>query len=416
MIEKEISLVKRKVYLETLDNGLEVYLFPNDDLDDYYITYFTKYGGMDLSFIDKNGKKRDSNPGIAHFLEHKLFESEGESPFEFFAKSGSDVNAYTDYRQTAYILSGNKDFLTNLDFVINYVNNLYLTLENVEKEKGIIAEELKMYEDMPEWQINDIQTKMLFSKSNILHDVGGKVSDIMKITKEELEACYDIFYQPSNMKLVISGKIGVEETIALIKANKKLMAKQNVFPIERIEPKEPHEVVLKEKSVNIPAINSPRMYYVLKMSDVDDTYKNNMIARMFNNILFGKTSSFIEEEEGKSFNIFYAVTAVAAGHYITEIMSNPRDVPALIKKVNDTIKNEIITKDDLARSKKTETALILATYEQNESLCRDLSHDLIDKELLLDPESLIDSISLSDMEEYRKKIDLDNYSLLKINY
>ncbi len=413
---KKVSLVNREVYCKTLTNGLEVLLFPSHDLDDYYISYFTKYGGVDLSFYDKDGKLLNTNPGIAHFLEHKLFESEGPGPFEFFAQSGSDVNAYTDYRQTAYILSGNRDFLKNLDYVLDYVNTINLTEENVEKEKGIIAEELKMYEDMPEWQIDEAQTKMIFSKSNMLHDVGGKVSDIMKITKDELTKCYEIFYQPSNMKLIISGNIDVDDTFKLIENHQKSNSKVNNFEIKRVDPVEPLPVAEKEKSITIKDIQNPRMYYVFKFDGLDNSHKNNMIARMFNNCLFGRSSAFVEDEEGKSFTYFYSGTTYASGYYLFELVANPKDIKSFIDKANRVIKETVIDEEMLSRAKKIEKSLTLRTYETNEALCRVLSYELIDNELLLDPLSLIDSITLEDLEDFRNKINLDNYSLLKVNY
>lgn len=410
-----IDLVKQEVFYKKLKNGLEIYLFPNDKLDDYYINYFTKYGGIDLSFYDKNNNLLNSNPGIAHFLEHKMFESEGEGPFEFFAKSGSNVNAFTDYRITAYVLSGTKEFYKNLDYVISYVNSLHLTKENVEKEKGIIEEELLMYEDMPDWQIDHIHTKMLFSKSNMRHDVGGQVSDIKKITKEELETAYETFYQPSNMKIVISGKFDVDKTFSLIEEHPKLQNREK-FDIKRLKVSEPYETFEKEKDIYIKDVNSPRINYALKMHNIDINFKNKVIASLFNHILFSKSSEFYEKEEGKSFSLFQIYTAFVDSFCILEIVANPKDVDKFIQKVNDTLINFEIDAETLARAKKVEKANLLNSYETNSILARYIAYDLLDFPLVLNPGQVIDDISLQDLLDYRKKIDLNNYSLLKTNY
>lgn len=416
-MKKTISLVDREVYIEKLDNGLEIYLFPDNSKENYYINYFTKYGGADLSFYDSKGELINTNPGIAHFLEHKLFETEeGDGPFEFFAKSGSNVNAFTDYQQTAYVLSGDKNFLNNLDYVLDYVNSLYLTNENVEKEKGIIAEELRMYEDQANWKVNDIQSKMIYQKSNRLHDVGGKVSDILKISKEELEKCYEIFYQPSNMVLAISGDFKHEEALKVIKNNKKLMAKKNKFPIKKLSVFEPAEVAKREKNIYIEEVLSPRFHYVLKFNGLKDDYKTNAAATILVHLLFGNSSSFIEEEEGESFSLFQANNFFIDDNCFLEFTSNAKEPKEIIKKINKVIKQTPIDEAMLARSKKVMKGGYLSLYDDNGRICRSLTYHLINKEILLDIEELIDSMSLKDLDAFRKKIDIDNYSLLKVNY
>ena len=142
---KKIELLNldMEIYTETLDNGLEIYFIPYENKKNYYISYATKYGS-DVTSFDYENKKYTPPLGIAHYLEHKMFETEsGEDPFTFFSESGTDSNAMTSFDSTKYICYGTKNFKENLSYLLDFVNKPYFTDENVEKEKGIIAEEIR---------------------------------------------------------------------------------------------------------------------------------------------------------------------------------------------------------------------------------------------------------------------------------
>src|SRR5574344_308930 len=156
---KEVLLkgLDKKCYTETLKNGLNIILIPYEDKKNYFMTYATRYGSEINTFTPNNSKKNITVPnGIAHFLEHKMFEQEdGIDPFTFFSESGTGANASTSFDSTQYICYGTKEFEKNLEFLLTYVNEPYFTDENVEKEKGIIQEEIKMYEDIPECMLEN---------------------------------------------------------------------------------------------------------------------------------------------------------------------------------------------------------------------------------------------------------------------
>ena len=188
---KKIKLkdIDEFVYYEKLDNGLEVYLYSKDTVHSSYVTFTTKYGSVYNEFIPIGEDKMKTFPkGIAHFLEHKVFvQKEDPQPMEFFAESGSNCNAYTTFRNTTYLFYATKSLKENINYLLDYVQNIYLTDESVESEKGIISEEIHMYEDRP----NDILNEKI--RLNTLHNnpyrdsIIGTVSDIEKITKEDLE-------------------------------------------------------------------------------------------------------------------------------------------------------------------------------------------------------------------------------------
>ena len=171
---KEIKLkgLDQSVFYEELSNGLKVILLPFENKTNYYINYTTKYGSINLDFIPNGSKKMYSSPkGIAHFLEHKLFEQEdGESPFEFYSKSGTASNEGTSYKRTSYYLLGVNKLEENLDYLISCVNKPYFTDSNVEKEKGIIIQELNMYMDNPDSVLTNEVPKATYKNHPIRYD------------------------------------------------------------------------------------------------------------------------------------------------------------------------------------------------------------------------------------------------------
>ena len=169
MIKRALDGIDVDVFYEKLKNGLEVFLVPYKNRKNYYIDYCVKYGAKINSFISSKTNKKIKTPyGVAHFLEHKMFEQEdGVDPFEFFNKSGTGCNASTSYKKTVYYIYGNKELEKNLDFLISYVNSPYFTKENVEKEKGIIEQEMKMYMDNPYSVIFEKMNYNMFNIHNI---------------------------------------------------------------------------------------------------------------------------------------------------------------------------------------------------------------------------------------------------------
>ena len=217
MKEIELSSLDMKVYQETLKNGLEIYLIPYDNKQNYFITYATKYGSDVLEF-ETSDKHFKPPLGIAHYLEHKMFEMEsGEDPFTFFSESGTGSNAMTSYRSTKYICYGTKRFDENLRYLLKFVNEPYFTDSNVEKEKGIIAEEIKMYDDLVDYKTEMKLRQNIYKNNSRKYDIAGTVEDIYKITKEDLYDSYNSFYTPNNMFVLIVGNFNVREAIKIIK-------------------------------------------------------------------------------------------------------------------------------------------------------------------------------------------------------
>ena len=262
----KIKGIEEEVYYEKLDNGLEVYLYTKENVHMNYVTFTTRYGSVYNEFIPINSDKMTTFPkGIAHFLEHKVFaQKEDPQPMEFFAKSGSVCNADTTFKNTTYLFYATESLNENIEYLLDYVQNIYLTDESVESEKGIISEEIHMYDDRPNSILEEKIRKNTLKTNPYKDSIIGTTEDINKITKEDLETCYHTFYHPSNMFLVVTGNFNPEEVIDIIKKNQD---KKNFTKEDKIKIKEFNEEdkVVKEKEVIKVETNIPKVAYTLKI-------------------------------------------------------------------------------------------------------------------------------------------------------
>ena len=298
---KKISFKKLDldVFFKKLKNGLSIYFIPYEHKSNYYMSFATKFGSLNRDFVPVGSKKIKNYPlGIAHFLEHKMFESiDGIDPFTFFNASGTDANANTNYKLTQYICYGNKNIKENLKFLLDYVSCPYFTDENVEKEKPIITQEIQMYDDEADWAIDEELRKALFKIHPIRDDIAGTVEEINKITKEDLYDCYNTFYAPSNMMLFVSGKLDLDALEKIVdQYDIEHPAKKS--KIKTKEYNEPNEV--NKRKVNIKRnIVLPKVAYGVKIPieniPCDDLIKISMYINMYLNLKFGMTSKFREK-------------------------------------------------------------------------------------------------------------------------
>lgn len=248
----EHKQIQEILYHEKLPNGLEVYVLPKPEFNKTYATFTTRYGSIDNTF-QVPGKDKVSVPdGIAHFLEHKMFEQEtGEDVFQEFARQGASANAFTSFSRTTYLFSCTENVEQNLTTLLNYVQSPYFTDENVEKEKGIIGQEIRMYEDNPDWRSYFGLIEALYQKHPVRIDIAGTIESISKITKEMLYTCYETFYHPSNMLFFIVGPIDPDKVMDLIKQNQAAKPFKQQAEIQRFFEEEPNEVGEKRKEVRL---------------------------------------------------------------------------------------------------------------------------------------------------------------------
>lgn len=197
--------LQETLYRETMENGLQVYVLPKPGFQKTYATFSTKYGSIDNHFRVEGQEDIAVPDGIAHFLEHKMFEEPEGDIFATFASQGASANAFTSFDQTVYLFSATENIPANLETLVNFVQHPYFTDQNVEKEKGIIGQEIGMYRDNPDWRVYFGLIEAMYKVHPVHIDIAGTVESIGTITKETLYTCYNAFYHPSNMLLFVVG-------------------------------------------------------------------------------------------------------------------------------------------------------------------------------------------------------------------
>lgn len=241
------------VYKHVHSSGLEIYYIPKPGFTKKYAYFGTKYGSFNNNF-EYDNQKVSMPKGIAHFLEHKIFEDPDRNIFDKFAALGASVNAFTSFNATVYHFSTVDQFDEGLAELLRFVQRINLTEENVEKEKGIIVQELKSYEDDPEYMVYFNLLKAMYENHPLKDDIGGDEESVRAITMEQLETCYEAFYAPANMVLIISGDLNADTLLETIDnelsesyLNRKTAKKESL-------PSEKNEVVTRysELSFDVP--------------------------------------------------------------------------------------------------------------------------------------------------------------------
>ena len=402
----ENKLIDEKVYIETLDNGMKVIIAPKKDTNKKYIVWATKYGSIDSHFIEPvNGKEIQVPDGVAHYLEHKMFEQENgvDSLYKMMAL-GLDANAYTTNNHTAYLFSCTENFYEGLDELMDYVQHPYFTDENVEKERGIIEQEIQMYDDEPAWKLYFNCMNCLYKDNGITIDTAGTKESISHITKEILYDCYNTFYHPSNMVLAVSGDFEPEEVLEEIK--KRLLPKEKVGEIKRIYP--PYEDKINKKEIKQKLdINMPLFMIGYRDFLKDEDFKKKDIASqiIFDSILGKCTENFQELYEKGLLMRELDCDYEYADQYSHILISGESDkYEELVKLVCEKLENEDITEEDFERSKKRVYGEFVANFNDVTKIARMYMVDDINNINLLDYVDVIKNITIDDVRNIKNKI------------
>lgn len=236
-----------------MPSGLEIYIMEKPQYSSSYAIYGTRYGSIDTRFA-KNGEEMITVPeGIAHYLEHKLFEGEDGDAFSKYAKTGASANAFTSFDRTCYLFSCSDNFYENLDILLSFVQSPYFTKENVEKEQGIIGQEIRMYDDNPGWRVMFNLLKGMYHDHPVRIDIAGTVDSIAQIDANLLYKCYETFYNPANMFICLVGNIDTDKALKQIEES---IIDRAPVEITRGEFQEPQTVVKPYVEQRL-AVNTP---------------------------------------------------------------------------------------------------------------------------------------------------------------
>jgi len=399
--------LQEELYYEKLDNGLKVYILPKKGFNKTFCTFTTNYGSIDNHFVPLDGSDYVKVPdGIAHFLEHKLFEKEHGDVFQEFSKNGASANAFTSFTRTAYLFSSTSNVENNLETLINFVQEPYFTEKTVEKEKGIIGQEITMYDDNPDWRLYFGLIENMFVNHPVKIDIAGTIESISHITKDMLYECYHTFYHPSNMLLFIVGPVDPEEYMEKIKANQGKKDYQNHSEVKRKFENEP-EHVNKEKQVLKMNVHTSKCLVGIKAIDVNQSgsemLKNELSINLLLDSLFSESSDNYQNlfQEGlidDTFSYDYTQEHGFGFAMIGGDTSNPDGLEKAIKEILINAKGFDISEETLERTKKKKIGAFLRSINSPEYIANQFTRYAFNEMDLFDVVPTLESITVDDIK------------------
>jgi predicted Zn-dependent peptidase len=420
MKTRRYERLNETLYYDKLDNGLEVYILPKHGFSKTYATFTTRYGSIDNDFVVP-GKGRVKVPdGIAHFLEHKMFEEKEGDVFAEFSAHGASANAFTSFDRTAYLFSSTQDVPHNVETLLNFVQNPYFTDQNVEKEKGIIGQEIRMYEDDPDWRVYFGLIANYYHNHPIKIDIAGTVESISQITKELLYQCYETFYHPSNMLLFIVGAVNPEEMMELVRQNQVKKSYGQQAPIERFYPEEPETVAQKRSVVNLP-VGIPKCLFGFKDKQVgitgDELLKREVATEILLDILFSPSSNLYQNlyDAGLINSGFSADYSGETQYGFSIIGGDTKDPDALVSMVESELKQVLkqgIDEESFMLSKKKKTGEFLRALNSVEFIANSFTKYRFGETDLFVRADVLEAITLEEVNARLKEhIDFDQFSV-----
>lgn len=388
------------------ESGLRVYVFPKKGFSKYYAIYGTEYGSLNRTFTVPGESTMTTVPdGIAHYLEHKLFEeADGGNAFDRFAKTGANSNAFTSFDLTAYLFSCTDKFYENLDILLDFVNHPYFTEENVAKEQGIIGQEIKMYDDEPEWRAFFNTLTAMFHENPVKIDIAGTVESISHITPEILYKCYNTFYNPSNMVLIMVGDVDMDEALKYV--DKHVSPERNLGKIKRFKAEEPQKIVreyIEQKlSVSQPIFrigfkdNSPGQ-------SGSELLKKEITTEIILESIFGRSSDlYLELYEAGLIDSSFGTEAEIEHEYGFSLIggeaANPEKVCEIIKKRLDGFIKSGIGKDAIERAKKVLISNDIRLYNSVENMGNAFIRPLLNGQNPLEYKNAVENVTCDEIQ------------------
>lgn len=356
------------LYYDKLDNGLEVYMLPNNNVNKFYLTLNTRFGSINTKFKYDN-KEYDMPKGIAHYLEHLSFNMENGSVFDHYSKIGSSINAFTTYDITSYNVTSNNRFKENLEYLLEYVYTPYFTKELFQSEKGVIEEEVKMYKDDPGMTIVNGTLNNVFVNDERKYLVGGTVKDVKSIKLEDVITCYNAYYNPKNMFLIITGNFNPNEALAITSEQMNKLNINNDFNVKDIYPKEPEKVNKKEEIIKM-NVDKPKVSIGIKLPKNNfkslkvDNYLLKIYISSILDINFGNTSLLLEELQKGSIVDDLDYTVIESNDYFIVLILSSTYYPEYFKdKIIEKFNSLNIEDSDLKRVAKVNISNYILLFD-----------------------------------------------------
>ena len=411
MSENKIQFIKNDIldegyYAVDHKSGLKIYVYPKEEYTSTYAVFGTKYGSIDTRFKRSDRADFIEIPaGTAHFLEHKLFESEELDAFQRYAKTGASANAYTSFDRTCYLFTCTGHFKENFEILLDFVRHPYFTEETVRKEQGIIGQEIDMYKDSPDWECLFNMLGAMYHKHSVRIDIAGTKDSIAQITADMLFSCYDTFYNLSNMALAVAGRITVDEVLEIAD---RLLQSDEAVTVERAFKPEPESIVKPYVEENLP-VTTPVFCLGYKESypTPERSVKEEVAKNIILDVLAGQMSPLYKEllDEGlvnNNFSTEYFNGYNYAAMLISGESANPQAVADKVKARAAQLKRDLISQEDFETVRKKQygktvrafsdidtvaNALVVSHFEDDElfsefAVIKEMTLDYVNEMLL----------------------------------
>ncbi len=415
---KEIKneLLNDSYYEIDHSSGYKIFVYPKENYSTSYAIFGTKYGSIDTCFKVEGQEKFTEIPeGIAHFLEHKLFESEELDAFARYAKTGASANAYTSFDKTCYLFTCTDNFEDSLEILFDFVQNPYFTEQTVQKEQGIIGQEIRMYEDEPGWESLFVLLRAMYHKHPVRIDIAGTVDSISHITADLLYECYNTFYNPANMALAVAGNVTVPQ---VLKVADKMLKPIESKKIERKFQDEPASVVEKTAVKNL-SVSMPIFAIGFKedIKTPSRTLKETVESNLLLDIIAGRTSSLYEKllNEGlinTTFDTEYFEGYGYSAHIFSGESHQYEKIREYINAELERVIKEGVNQEQFDRIKKKHYGNFIMNFNDIDSISNSLIGSYFNGEGLFEQLSVLESVTIDDVNNrLRTAINIENSSM-----
>ncbi len=407
---KTDTTLGEKVYHAALEPGPALYVLPRKGYHKKYAIFSTRFGSIDNNFRIGNGQGGEVvelPDGVAHFLEHKLFDDEEGNAFDKFAEYGASSNAFTGFTSTTYLFSCTDFFEESFELLLNFVQNPFFTQESVDKEQGIIQQEIRMYEDSPEWRVFFNLLGALYRDHPVRNDIAGTAESIGRITEKTLYKCYRTFYHPANMAIFVTGDVEPDRILEQVSKNIAGRSPSPTRDIQRIYPTE-EQGVRQKKIVQQLSVSQPMFNMGFK-----DTYAflegrallfRELAMELLLEMIFGRSEElYTQLYEGGLLDEHFSTSYTAETTYGYALLGGrTKDPVGLVEKIWQGIeraKKEGLGQESFIRHKRMMRGDFLRSFNSLEFIANNyLAYRFRDIDFF-DVLSVLEEITVNDLEK-----------------
>lgn len=418
MKEIKSEILGEKYFEVDHKSGLKIFIMPKENYSSSYAVFGTKYGSIDTKFKRSDSDEWITVPeGIAHFLEHKLFENEDLDAFARYAKTGASANAYTSFDKTCYLFQCSGNFEASLEILLDFVTHPYFTKETVEKEQGIIGQEITMYYDVAGWMSTFNLLRCLYKNHPVRIDIAGTVESIAQITDRLLYDCYNTFYNLNNMCLAVVGDVTPEQVLAVCD---KMLEKAEPLSIERSFDDEPREIACSYAEYNL-AMSMPVFSFGYKeeCKDLTQNLRKMIEVNILLEILAGDTSGLYNKMfDNGLINTSFSKEYFTGFGYEAIMFDgesvNPQAVADEIKKAVAALRADDIDDEQFENARRSLYGREIMEYNDIDSIANAVLSAYFNGYSVFDTMEIYKSVTKEDIEKRLENMMMEEYSALSV--